>query len=171
MKFIVILCCILELLQMLMYYGDRYDHPTRIWVGPDLYLLTANPEEVQVLLNAPECLNRDTTYEFVKPLMGNGLVTLPVAKWKEHRRLINPTFNRHVLKSYIPIFNAETNTLAKLVGQELGKGSFDIYKYIDRCTLDTICRKLSDPWFSNIEFNTVLLFLRNDHGDRNAHTK
>lgn len=132
---------ILELLEFLMYYGDLYNHPTRIWVGLDLYILTANPEEVQAILNAPECINRDSTYKYVMPLMGNGLVTLPADKWKEHRRLINPTFNRHVLKSYIPIFNAETNTLTKLLGKELNKGPFDIYKYMDRCTLDTICRK------------------------------
>lgn len=125
----------------MLYYGDRYDHPARIWVGLDLYLITSNPDEVQVLLNAPECLNRDKTYKYVMPLMGNGLVTLPAEKWKEHRRMINPTFNRQVLKSYIPIFNKETNTLTNLLEKQLDKGAFDIYKYMDRCTLDTICRK------------------------------
>lgn len=104
-------------------------------------MITTDPEEIQIILNAPECLNRDKTYEFVKPLMGNGLVTLPAEKWKEHRRLINPTFSRQVLKSYIPIFNKETNTLTKLLAKEVNQGPFDIYKFIDRCTLDTICRK------------------------------
>lgn len=126
---------------MLLYYGDRYDHPTRVWIGPTLYLLTADPEEVQAILNAPQCLNRDKTYKYVRPLMGDGLVTLPADKWKEHRRMINPTFNRQVLKSYVPIFNKETNTLAKLLANEIAKGAFDIYKYMDRCTLDTICRE------------------------------
>lgn len=105
----------LELLEMLMYYGDRWDHPTRIWLGVNLYVLTADPDHVQMILNAPECLNRDETYKFVQPLMGNGLVTLPAESWSEHRRLINPTFNRQVLKSYIPIFNKESNTLTKLL--------------------------------------------------------
>lgn len=108
-----------------------------------------------MILNAPQCLNRDTTYKYVKPLMGNGLVTLPAEKWKVHRRLINPTFNRNVLKSYIPIFNRETNLLTKLLDKEVEcGGAFDIYKYMDRCTLDTICRKLNcgGNFFDFIEF-------------------
>lgn len=131
---------------MLLYYGDRYDHPTRIWVGTDLYILTANPDDVQMILTCPECLNRDSTYKFVQPLMGNGLVTLPAEKWSEHRRLINPTFNRQVLKSYIPIFNKETNTLTDLLAKEVDGGAFDIYEYMDRCTLDTVCRKWKNVW-------------------------
>lgn len=127
---------------MLLYYGDKYDHPTRIWVGTDLYILTADPEFVQIILNAPECLNRDKAYKYVQPLMGNGLVTLPAGTWSEHRRLLNPTFSRQVLKSYIPIFNKETRTLTQRLRQELDKGTFDIYNYMDRCTLDAVCRKL-----------------------------
>lgn len=156
---------------MLLYYGDRYDHPTRIWVGTDLYVLTTDPDEVQVVLNSPESLNRDTVYKYVMPLMGNGLVTLPAEKWKNHRRMINPTFNRHVLKSYIPIFNKETNTLTELISNEIGKSAFDIYKFMDRCTLDTICRKN----YSIIVIDTIIywsinnwLLYRDHYGNGNA---
>lgn len=124
-----------------------------------------------MILNAPQCLNRDTTYEYVKPLMGNGLVTLPAEKWKVHRRLINPTFNRNVLKSYIPIFNRETNLLAKLLEKELESGAFDVYKYMDRCTLDTICRKFvrgGNLFAFRYSFNTDFFTCRNHHGNGDA---
>lgn len=62
---------------MLLYYGGKYACPTRIWLGPHFYMLVTDPDQVQTVLNAPQCLNRDMVYKFIQPLMGRGLVTLP----------------------------------------------------------------------------------------------
>lgn len=132
----------LELLNLLLDWGGgKYKSPTRVWLGPNLYLLLTTPDDVQTVLNAPECLNRDKVYKFIEPLMGLGLVTLPGQSWREHRKFLNPTFNLKILKSFVPIFNNQTNILRDILSNEEENRIFDIYKYMDRCTLDTVCRK------------------------------
>ncbi|GAB0086096.1 Cytochrome P450 [Sergentomyia squamirostris] len=130
------------LLDLLNYLATSYPMPLRrYWFGPNkLYILITKPEDIQTVLNAPECLNRDGVYKYVSTLAGNGLVCLPADTWKEHRKYLNPTFSLKILQSYMQIFNKETNTLTDRLKQYTGKPAFDIYELMDACTLDIVCQ-------------------------------
>lgn len=52
---------------------------------------------------------------------------------------MNTTFNSKILQSFIPIFYDKTKMLLENLDREVGKCSFDVFKYTSNFTLDTIC--------------------------------
>lgn len=52
--------------------------------------------------------------------------------WRVHRKLLNPTFNVALLRSYMTVFNAEADTLVeRLLRTEAGRARpFNVYDYM-----------------------------------------
>lgn len=47
-----------------------------MWYGPELHLLVTDPEQVRIVLNAAQCFDRPSMYQFIEPLSGHGLITM-----------------------------------------------------------------------------------------------
>lgn len=62
--------------------------------------------------------------------------------WKPSRKLLNPSFNIKILKSFIPIFNEKTKLVVQKVKDLPDNEKVDVSKFIFECTLDMICGKL-----------------------------
>nr|ARA91649.1 cytochrome P450 monooxygenase [Pieris rapae] len=77
--------------------------------------------------------------KFTRRLLGNGLLVGPVSVWKEHRKLINPTFNQQVLDSFIVIFNSQSRRLVERWKSYAGMGPFDHQLCLEKNTLETVC--------------------------------
>lgn len=46
----------------------------RLWFGPLFVVFVSNPEDVQVVLNSPECIERHTAYRFTRSIVGDCLI-------------------------------------------------------------------------------------------------
>lgn len=42
-----------------------------------MYVIVKSPEDMQTVLNSPQCLSRAEVYEFLRSFGGDGLVALP----------------------------------------------------------------------------------------------
>ncbi|XP_001662865.3 cytochrome P450 4C1 [Aedes aegypti] len=126
-----------ELFAILNGFVKTYSSPCRGWLGPKLFVFIDNPEDIQVVLNSPNCLEKAEIYRFIRSL--NGLFTSPVSIWKVHRKLLSPCFSPVVLSSFISKFNLKSATLVQHVGKNIGRAEYDSYGDISRCTLDMIC--------------------------------
>lgn len=126
-----------ELFAILNGFVKTYSSPCRGWLGPKLFVFIDNPEDIQVVLNSPNCLEKAEIYRFIRSL--NGLFTSPVNIWKVHRKLLSPCFSPLVLSSFISKFNSKSATLVQQVGKNIGRAEYDSYGDISRCTLDMIC--------------------------------
>lgn len=58
------------------YLTRSFANPMRFWLGTKLFIFVTQPDDMQVILNAPECLSRDDVYDYIKCFTGDGLVTL-----------------------------------------------------------------------------------------------
>lgn len=67
----------------------------------------------------------------------SGFVSVHI--WKPQRKLLNPTFNNKILKSFIPIFNEKSQILVDVLAKKVGEDAFDVSKQIFACTLDMVC--------------------------------
>uniref|UniRef100_A0A182K968 Uncharacterized protein n=1 Tax=Anopheles christyi TaxID=43041 RepID=A0A182K968_9DIPT len=65
--------------------------------------------------------------------------TNPLArhKWRQHRKLIAPTFHLNVLKSFIDLFNENSRLVVNKMQKENGK-VFDCHDYMSECTVEIL---------------------------------
>lgn len=59
------------------YLSNNFETPTRLWLGTKLFILLDNVEDIEIVLNAPECINREDSYQYLKEGLGvDGIFTL-----------------------------------------------------------------------------------------------
>ena len=118
----------------------KYESPCAIWLGPEPYIVIDKPEDLQIVLNSPNCLAKADVYNFFH--CANGLFTATNTKmWKMHRKFLNPCFNQKILKGYIQTLNAKGRFLVERMGEELNRKPFDVFNYIGGFTLDSTVGK------------------------------
>ncbi|XP_058817443.1 uncharacterized protein LOC131680751 [Topomyia yanbarensis] len=114
-----------------------YPSPCRAWLGHLFLVFIDNPEDMQVVLNSPNCLEKADVYRFFR--CEKGLFSSPASVWKVHRKLLSPCFSPVILASFVSIFNAKSAILVQRIEKHLGQKVFNINEDIARCTLDMIC--------------------------------
>nr|CAB3235869.1 leukotriene-B4 omega-hydroxylase 3-like [Phallusia mammillata] len=75
------------------------------WVGPvKVFVEPHRPTTIGTILlsSAPK---DEFIYGFLRPWIGDGLLTSSGDKWKRHRKLLTPAFHFEVLKSYMKVYN------------------------------------------------------------------
>ncbi|XP_026726456.1 cytochrome P450 4c3-like [Trichoplusia ni] len=115
---------------------DEMGSISKVWIGPTLYVVTLNPEDVQKILE--NCLEKDYSYKFLQAWLGNGLFVAPVDLWKAHRRLLLPIFHNRIIEDYIEVFAEQGQILVTRLHEQVGRKQFDIYEYITSCMLDIV---------------------------------
>ncbi|XP_052890672.1 cytochrome P450 4d1-like [Anopheles moucheti] len=117
-------------------YGDCF----RVWLGTQLAIVIVDPKDIEVLLSSPKYIDKSTEYDFIRPWLGEGLLTSRGRKWHTHRKVITPTFHFKILEQFVEIFDRQSTTFVKMLQPlaESGK-SFDIFPQVTLCALDVIC--------------------------------
>lgn len=103
-------------------------------------------------------------YEYLKPITGNGLLTstgifliffLYVSKcthclfdtiitaqiWKQHRKIMSPSFSQKNLNEFVNVFVEESEVLVEKLSDKIGKGEFDAMHYSIKSAMDMVCSK------------------------------
>ncbi|XP_053691289.1 cytochrome P450 4c21-like [Sabethes cyaneus] len=115
----------------------KYPSPCRAWLGHKFLIFIDNPEDLQTVLNSPNCLEKADVYRFFH--CDKGLFSSPASVWKVHRKLLSPCFSPAILASFVSIFNVKSATLVQRIEKHLKHEEFNINEDISRCTLDMIC--------------------------------
>lgn len=127
-------------------YCNTYISPVKFWLGPRLLVIVSEPEDLHEVLNSQNCLDKDEFYKVLSSMASSendldmtSLITSKSKIWKHNRKMLNPCFNFNIIKSFLPIFNEESKTMIEVLKKNVGKGSFDIFRYGAACSLDMIC--------------------------------
>ncbi|PSN53387.1 Cytochrome P450 4C1 [Blattella germanica] len=116
-------------------YGPLF----RIWAGPVAQICLTRPEHVEIILRDTKHLDKSLAYSFIRPWLGEGLLTGTGAKWHSHRKMITPTFHFKILDIFTDVFVEKSDILVKKLQAKVGEKDFDIYPFITHCALDIIC--------------------------------
>lgn len=114
----------------------------RAWLGPNLYIMISNPNDVEAVLSGSGQRNLDKfdDYRFFHQWLGKGLVTSNGSFWFRQRRLITPSFHFKNLMGYHTAMSKGSNALIAKFDELADSGkSFDIQHIINLSTLDVIC--------------------------------
>ncbi|KAJ8916519.1 hypothetical protein NQ315_000161 [Exocentrus adspersus] len=116
---------------------NHYPGIFRIWVGSRMFYVVSEPKYHDIILT--KCLGKHPWYYYAQSAVGHGLFTAPYQKWRRHRKAILPTFNQKILDGFVEIFYEQAQVLVDKLKEVAGKGEFDIFDMVSRCTVDTIC--------------------------------
>ncbi|GAB6022519.1 hypothetical protein CHUAL_006626 [Chamberlinius hualienensis] len=114
----------------------------KIWLGSFPIVLILKADAAKILLSSNQHIEKAVFYKYLHSWIGDGLVTSTGQKWQMHRKLITPCFHFRVLDNFLNVMNEQATILAKLLEEkckQMDGEEFDVYPYIARCALDTIC--------------------------------
>lgn len=102
----------------------------------------------------------------MRPLMGEGLVTSAGEHWREHRKIITPTFHFNILEKFVETFNENAEILIKrLTDEQKHNPTLDIHTFLTLCALDIICGMLKFKKIFILSFFFILYkIFRNCYG-------
>ncbi|XP_063922936.1 cytochrome P450 4c3-like isoform X2 [Zophobas morio] len=130
-------------LKVLLQYTNTYGSIVKAKIGPIRQLiLVSDYKLLEHVLSSTKVLVKSDDYNFLRPWLGNGLLTSDGRKWKERRRILTPAFHFQILEQFIEVFESCGDTFIKKLEQNIGKISFDIYPYVTLCSLDIICESI-----------------------------
>ncbi|GAB1859801.1 Cytochrome P450 4C1-like isoform X1 [Camponotus japonicus] len=128
-----------EFLNSMLSLMDSYSSPARFWFGNKLYIAVYEPEQLKIVLQSSNCLDKGKVYKYAESWLGTGLITAPASKWIHTRKMIAPCFNTSLLKYFFDTFAEQSLTLVdeleKLAPHEK---EVDLFHHIWLCTLDII---------------------------------
>ncbi|XP_034827036.1 cytochrome P450 4C1-like [Maniola hyperantus] len=116
------------------YGGFNQIHAINFWaVG------VYNPEDIEKILSSVRYNNKLQPYGFLKPWLGEGLLTSNGLKWHQRRKLLTSAFHFNILKKYFRTFTEQAEHFLEKVEAEVGNPKTDIQPLISFTTLRVMC--------------------------------
>lgn len=134
----------------------------RLWFGQEPVICVWKPEIVEAVLNDSFLLEKSYHYDFIRPWLGNGLLTSPGRIWRPRRKMLVPSFHFNILQAFVPVFDRKSQLLVRNINRKLAEKLdlaravtldasnedrkvstvLDITPVITACTLDAICETI-----------------------------
>ncbi|XP_044732402.1 probable cytochrome P450 4aa1 [Chrysoperla carnea] len=116
---------------------EQYGRIIRGWITIIPCIVLADPENIQAVLASPKHTGKAFIYRLLHNFLGEGLITNTGAKWKQHRKLIQPIFTNNILESFIDTFSDSAQSLLTKLSAHSGQ-DINITSYINNCVLDIL---------------------------------
>ncbi len=126
-------------------------------LGPRKGVMVNDPEVIKHVLGTNhQNYTKAQSYNRLKPLLGEGLLTSEGDFWKRQRRLSQPAFHRKQIEKLAGLMVEEAEKLFESWDQRACTGeSFDINEDMMRVTLSIVCRALFGTGLTEDEFVQV----------------
>ncbi|EDS33496.1 cytochrome P450 4d10 [Culex quinquefasciatus] len=112
----------------------------RIWLGVDLLIFLMDARKVETILSSQKFLDKSIEYDFIRPWLGDGLLTSSGRKWHSRRKIITPTFHFKILEEFVEIFDQQSTVFVDQLKPMAASGEpFDVYPRVTLMALDVIC--------------------------------
>lgn len=133
-------------LQKLESYVERYPRMHRIIYGPFIRILVSSPELLSQIYSQVPVKDR-LFMDWVKPLLGNGLIMSSGDIWKRNRRLLTPLFHFKCLDGFCEVFNKAGDHFVAVLKAYIGS-NFEFNRLARlatfESTMNSICSKDCD---------------------------
>ncbi|KAH8312633.1 hypothetical protein KR044_011827 [Drosophila immigrans] len=152
-------------------YLDKHGTFILSWMGPIPLLFLTDPQLTQDVLNSPHCVNKADVYKIMSETTGEGIFSKPQPLWGLHRKFMNPAFAHKTVLKYLPIFNAETAALLKVMDPMVDSGGKNLVHLMEGLSLNMATQTTmgsvvkNDEYFSSGRLLETLQFLRGNIAD------
>ena len=104
-------------------YGDVVRFRVGIWAA---YLLSHPADVKHVLQDNAQNYRKGFTFNYLKPLVGSGLLTAEGESWRMQRRLVQPAFHRHRLDGMVGAIATAADALVERWEHRTEPGPVDV---------------------------------------------
>ncbi|XP_066505317.1 cytochrome P450 4V7 [Hoplias malabaricus] len=118
---------------------NRHRALAKVWVGPVPFLILYHAETIEPVLSSSRHLDKSSSYRFLQPWLGTGLLTSTGDKWRSRRKMLTPTFHFSILTDFLDVMNEQSDILIQKMHKHVGGEPFNCFSYITLCALDIIC--------------------------------
>ncbi|XP_066280196.1 cytochrome P450 4B1-like isoform X1 [Branchiostoma lanceolatum] len=123
-----------------MEWSKVYKFAHVIRMGPLLQHCTVyHPDYVKAVMSRADQKD-DYIYSFLRPWLGDGLLTTAGPKWFRNRRLLTPGFHFEILKPYVRLFSESTNVMLTNWEKLKSGSSIDVFHHMGLMTLDSMLK-------------------------------
>ncbi|CAH2091806.1 unnamed protein product [Euphydryas editha] len=119
-------------------YGDIY----QIHLFHMSYVFFSHPNHVEPLLSHTELITKGYSYYFLKPWLGDGLLTSTGKKWRTTRKFLTPAFHFNILQNYLTVFLKNEKILLKKLQKYTDGKAFDTFPIIALTALDNVTESI-----------------------------
>ncbi|XP_020289256.1 cytochrome P450 4C1-like [Pseudomyrmex gracilis] len=128
-----------KLLQTICKVQDQYYPIARAWICHMPFVLIRHPDDMKIILNNIQHIEKGDVYKVLQCGFGNGLLTSGGSKWHTRRKIITPAFHFHILKRFVDIFIKESNHMITTLKHTRKPVVKEILPLITNHTLNIIC--------------------------------
>lgn len=94
------------------------------------------------MLSSSSLLYKEHLYSFLRPWLGDGLLTSSGARWLKHQKLYMPAFDSKAVEGYMQVVKKTGMKFVHKLQEHAADGEiFDIQAVVKKCTLDIVCGK------------------------------
>ncbi|KAH8233716.1 hypothetical protein KR026_011571 [Drosophila bipectinata] len=122
-------------------YCRKYDFQGfRSMVFLQYHMMLSDPAEIQNILSSSSLLYKEHLYSFLRPWLGDGLLTSSGARWLKHQKIYLPAFERSAIEGYLRVVQRTGGQfIQKLSSLSETQEIFDAQELVSQCTLDIVC--------------------------------
>uniref|UniRef100_A0A6P4DWU7 Probable cytochrome P450 4ad1 n=1 Tax=Drosophila rhopaloa TaxID=1041015 RepID=A0A6P4DWU7_DRORH len=133
-------------------YCRKYDFQGfRSLVFLQYHMMLSDPAEIQNILSSSSLLYKEHLYSFLRPWLGDGLLTSSGARWLKHQKLYVPAFERPAIEGYLRVVHRTGGQFVqKLDGLSVTQEVFDAQELVAKCTLDIVCENATGQGSSSL---------------------
>ncbi|KAH9394327.1 Cytochrome P450 4V2 [Tyrophagus putrescentiae] len=107
-------------------------------IGYQKVVVFFRADTVESLVSSTINITKSEHYDYMKPWLGNGLLTSSGDHWRRHRKALTPAFHFKLLESFAPVMNSNVKILLNRVEKSPNQ-EIDIRGFICDMALDIIC--------------------------------
>ncbi|XP_034825460.1 cytochrome P450 4d2-like [Maniola hyperantus] len=119
-------------------FGDAY----RVHLFHNPYVLISHPKYAEPLLTHNDLITKGRSYYFLRPWLGDGLLTSTGFRWKTTRKFLTPAFHFNILQNFLPIFLKNEKILIKKLQSYADGKSFNLFPVIALTALDNVTESI-----------------------------
>ncbi|XP_052131313.1 cytochrome P450 4C1-like [Frankliniella occidentalis] len=141
-----------RMFEQMMWLWKAFGSTIKLWLGPFLFTILLEPDDVEVFMTHPALADKPVAYDLVKPLLGDGLITLNSSEHRRHRKIISTSLHLDILKGFVSTFSERSQDLVDKLRVHADRGEVvDMSPYLGFCVNHSLCDTVLSTDMTGVE--------------------
>lgn len=131
-----------ELLPLLSRFREEFGHLYIIYLFHTRYTILSHPKHIEPVLTHQDLITKGKSYVYLRPWLGNGLLTSTGHRWRTMRKFLTPAFHFNILQNFLPVFLKNGNVLVKKLHKHADGKPFKVFRTVALTALDNVTESI-----------------------------